>query len=394
MSKAAKMEDNMLFASIVAATTVSQTGLSPLIKWAGGKERELPRIFECAPPSYERFYDPFVGGGSVLMAFPVRAGHFANDKSEELVALYRAVKSQDQAVFSTLDRINESWKRTYDFADRHPELKDIYLRFRRGETAPEDTRREIDAFIGKEFPELVALLGRDAAATNLYERELRRNVAQKFMRMKKIESERSEMPDEDLGDNIRTAFMGSLYMYYRDLYNGAAATDAATKTALFVFIRNYAYSGMFRYNADGEFNVPYGGIGYNAKTMDKKIAYYRSPKVVEHLSRTTLECLDFEGFLRKHPPGEKDFVFLDPPYDSEFSTYAKNEFGREDQRRLARYLIDECRGKWLMVIKDTPFIRSLYEGHGLNIRSFDKKYQVSFMNRNDRDVRHLVITNY
>lgn len=87
-------------------------------------------------------------------------------------------------------------------------------------------------------------------------------------------------------------------------------------------------------------------------------------------------------------------MFLDPPYDSEFSTYAKNEFGKEDQRRLARYLIDECRGKWLMVIKDTPFIRSLYEGHGLNIRSFDKKYQVSFMNRNDRDVRHLVITNY
>ena len=41
-----------------------------------------------------------------------------------------------------------------------------------------------------------------------------------------------------------------------------------------------------------------------------------------------------------HP---NDFVFLDPPYDSEFSTYAKNEFDRGDQARLADYLIKECK---------------------------------------------------
>ena len=99
-------------------------------------------------------------------------------------------------------------------------------------------------------------------------------------------------------------------------------------------------------------------------------------------------------FFRKHPPQEDDFIFLDPPYDSEFSTYAKNTFDKEDQTRLANYLIKECKGKWLMVIKNTPFIYSLYDGHGLTIRSFDKKYQVSFMNRNDRNVQHLIITNY
>ena len=33
-----------------------------------------------------------------------------------------------------------------------------------------------------------------------------------------------------------------------------------------------------------------------------------------------------------------DFIFLDPPYDTEFSTYAKNEFGKEDQIRLANFL--------------------------------------------------------
>ena len=151
---------------------------------------------------------------------------------------------------------------------------------------------------------------------------------------------------------------------------------------------------MFRYNADGAFNVPYGGIGYNAKTLDKKLAYYQSTELIEHFSKATVECMDFLDFFRKHPPEKDDFIFLDPPYDSEFSTYAKNEFGKADQERLAKYLIEECKGKWLMIIKNTQFIYSLYDKKGIKIKAFDKKYQVSFMNRNEKEVEHLIITNY
>ena len=394
MGTVKSLEDEMPIVTVMAAMAISHTGLSPIIKWAGGKERELPRIFECAPSSYNRFFDPFVGGGSVAMATPISGGHFINDKSEELISLYRAIKNQDCAVFDALDRVSTSWKKTFAFVDEHPELKGIYERYRSDETTQEETKNSLFDFIRKEFDGLVLCLGADAVATNLYEKELQRNVTQKFWRMKKIETERNRMPDKDLTDNIRTAFMGSLYMYYRSLYNGDAPVSESMKVALFVFIRNYAYSGMFRYNANGAFNVPYGGIGYNGKTLDKKIAYYRSKEVKDHLAHTMIECLDFEEFFRKHPPQEDDFIFLDPPYDSEFSTYAKNTFDKEDQTRLANYLIKECKGKWLMVIKNTPFIYSLYDGHGLTIRSFDKKYQVSFMNRNDRNVQHLIITNY
>lgn len=62
--------------------------------------------------------------------------------------------------------------------------------------------------------------------------------------------------------------------------------------------------------------------------------------------------------------------------------------------RLADYLCDCCRAKWLLVIKNTPYIYSLYDRVGINIKKFDKKYVVSFMNRNDMDVEHLIITNY
>lgn len=87
-------------------------------------------------------------------------------------------------------------------------------------------------------------------------------------------------------------------------------------------------------------------------------------------------------------------MFLDPPYDTEFSTYAQNEFAKKDQERLAKYLIHDCKAKWMMVIKNTPFIFDLYKDSGLTITSFEKKYLVSFMNRNDKQVEHLLITNY
>ena len=48
----------------------------------------------------------------------------------------------------------------------------------------------------------------------------------------------------------------------------------------------------------------------------------------------------------------------------------------------------------MLIIKNTNFILDLYSNKGLNIKIFDKKYLVSFMNRNDKDVEHLLITNY
>ena len=48
----------------------------------------------------------------------------------------------------------------------------------------------------------------------------------------------------------------------------------------------------------------------------------------------------------------------------------------------------------MIVIKNTDFIEDLYLKLGFKIQAFDKKYSVNFMNRNVRDVEHLIITNY
>jgi DNA adenine methylase len=151
---------------------------------------------------------------------------------------------------------------------------------------------------------------------------------------------------------------------------------------------------MFRYNSNGEFNVPYGGIGYNNNSLGKKLTYISSEPVQEKLRNTTVECIDFYCFFKHKELNENDFIFLDPPYDTEFSTYDQHKFTSNDQKRLADFLLNEVNCNWMLVIKNTPFIYDLYNKPNIKLTFFDKSYNVSFMNRNDRDTEHLMITKY
>ena len=43
--------------------------MNPIIKWAGGKEKELAYIKENVPNKIERYIEPFVGGGAVFSSY-------------------------------------------------------------------------------------------------------------------------------------------------------------------------------------------------------------------------------------------------------------------------------------------------------------------------------------
>lgn len=369
--------------------------LEAIIKWAGGKERELKYILPNTPRIIENYYEPFVGGGSVFVSINAKK-YYINDKSEELVSLYKAIAQNDDDFFEWLSLIAISWKTMKNFVNVKTSIVEKYKKCRDEVILQSEFESFIKELIRNYKDKFKNILDKKFLwERNVLLLEIQQNLLAKTKRMYKIESEKGKLNDKDLYDNIETGFMSALYMYYRYLYNNADRLyDKKLSTALFVFIRNYAYSGMFRYNAEGLFNVPYGGIAYNKKTLDKKINYYCSDELNNLFSKTAVFCLDFEEFLEKNSPQKNDFVFLDPPYDTEFSTYAKNEFNERDQKRLANYLCNKCKGKWMMIIKNTPFIYSLYNNKKLSITKFDKTYTVSFMNRNDKKAEHLLIKNY
>lgn len=371
------------------------SGLSPIVKWPGGKEKELKHIIPNTP-RFERFFEPFVGGGSVFMGVTAKE-YYINDFSTELIELYRSIATSDIDFFRYTEAMDQSWKNAETFFYDNLTLVSRYIDYRNGLLSKEELQAFISTFCKDKEKAILDIMGDEfVTLPSVLIKEVRTNLFRKMIRMRELEIEKHELPEKDLYDNIETAIKSAVYMNYRNLYNDKKIAEANVKLhcALFFFMRNYAYSGMFRYSSKGDFNVPYGGIGYNSKLMNKKIAYYRSRPLLDHFANARIYNIDFEAFLRKTQPNERDFVFLDPPYDSEFSTYAQNAFTKEDQERLANYMINECRAKWMMIIKNTDFIYSLYNKPNINIRTFDKEYLVSFMNRNDKKVTHLLITNY
>ena len=370
--------------------------LSSFLKWAGGKEQELKHILPLIPV-FNNYYEPFVGGGAVFFSIEAKK-KFINDKSHELFNLYIAIQAQDETFFHALNNLLYGWQRVSRLVDNHAEdLIEIYKLYSLGKCSIEDmTRRLLDFMLyhNQEF-EVMFTEFFDKDVENFVQ-EVRRNLLSKTKRMKELEDKKWTLPDSDIADNIESALKSAFYMHLRYLYNNVQKYEMSSglKSAIFFFIRENAYASMFRYNSRGEFNVPYGGISYNRKDLARKVAYMRSSELRCHLSNTVVENMDFEAFLLKYPPQPEDFIFLDPPYDSEFSTYAQNTFTLHDQERLAEYLLTQCRAKFMLVIKNTSAIFDLYEQKGLNIQTFDKKYLVSFQDRNNKHAEHLLITNF
>jgi DNA adenine methylase len=371
--------------------------LAPLLKWAGGKEQELKYIHPCLPKHFNNYYEPFIGGGAVY--FSIDADQmFINDKSHELIDLYNIVAEQNNTFFTVVNDMMHNWSLLEVIVKRNGKLFiDEYKKYANNKADDAHIKNWVTHFVVEHANEFNGMFD-STFNVNIenFLKELKKNITNKMKRMKKIEFDRGALPNSDILDNMESALKSAFYMHFRHLYNNIEQynIDHSFAVAIFFFIRNYAYSGMFRYNKSGEFNVPYGGIGYNRKNLAKRVDYLQSEVLVQHLSKTTIDNLDFEMFFDKNEPKEGDFIFLDPPYDSEFSTYAQNEFTRDDQIRLADYLINDCKANWMMVIKNTDFIYGLYDKEGITINSFDKKYLVSFQNRNNKKAKHLIITNY
>lgn len=384
--------------------TAKQNRLSPLLKYPGGKEKELNHILPNIPGDAEAYYEPFVGGGAAY--FSVDADkYFINDLSNELMSLYRLISSQNLVFLEKLKQIQHNWEVMSRVIEKHSEtLVGLYHSYKNDQMDKQKLYDKISEFVYQNASDLNGMLTPNFnVGIDNFVFELIRSFRNKIVRMKRIEAIKGNLVDRDILHNIESAFKSAFYTHFRYLYNNIKELNLSNEfsSASYFYIREYCYSSMFRYNKKGKFNVPYGGISYNSKSMGKKINYFEDSRLIDHLKSTTIECMDFYAFMKKYPPKLKDFIFLDPPYDSDFSTYAKNEFGKNDQKRLAKYLIDECDGYFMLIIKNTEFISKLYpddgkvkNGRKLRVRQFDKKYQVSFQDRNDKNAEHLLITNY
>lgn len=374
--------------------------MKSFIKWAGGKEKELPFILSNLPQKFDRYVEPFVGGGAVYFAIN-KDNSIINDKSDELIKLYKFIQTGDKKFLNKIEELYHNWILLEDVINNNSEellklYKDYCKEKEESKLIKIKYSDKICDFVIKHAEEFNGVLTEQFnIKIDNFIHEIQKNLYSKICRMNKIEKNNGKLNDNNILKNIESALKSAFYMHFRYLYNykQELKIEGEFSSAIFYFIREYCYASMFRYNKQGKFNVPYGGISYNRKDFNKKIDYIKSKEIRDYMRNTNIYNLDFEDFCNLAQLNENDFMFLDPPYDTEFSTYAGNDFDKNDQIRLANYL-KKTKAKFMLVIKNTDFIYNLYNVRGFYIKSFDKKYLVSFQNRNNKDAEHLIVTNY
>jgi DNA adenine methylase len=136
--------------------------------------------------------------------------------------------------------------------------------------------------------------------------------------------------------------------------------DIPTKAARTLYLNRTCFKGMWRHNANGEFNVGYGGQDRRWVICENNLI-----EVSERLGRADIRCEDFEDVIKKCAKG--DLLFLDPPYRpherEEFNDhYGFGQFEFNDQKRLAKSLIRASRKgvKWVMTNSNHQDILDLY----------------------------------
>lgn len=177
--------------------------------------------------------------------------------------------------------------------------------------------------------------------------------------------------------------LADLYYGWRD---GEYTSDYDLAKRFYV-LRNLAFGGMLRYNAEGKFNVPYGYYK-NFKTLPWNDDYQRifdNTKFVDTSWVQTVSNLS-----------TNDFVFLDPPYTREFTKYsADGDFGENEHKELADWFTSKSSKAMIILNKDdfteslyTNFIKKEYEF------SYGVRYRKDRLNKDDVTTYHFVATNY
>ncbi len=164
------------------------------------------------------------------------------------------------------------------------------------------------------------------------------------------------------------------------------------RAARTIYLNKACFNGLYRVNSKNEFNVPYGKKK-KLNTYDGinlgMIYYFLNSNDIKLLST------DFEEAVKDAKKG--DFVYFDPPYDSDtstFNSYTENGFGKEEQKRLAKVFKElDKRGCYVMISNyNTKLVKELYKDYYFHKVKAPRNIGAKKSSR--KEVEEVIITNY
>ena len=85
---------------------MSNSNITPFVKWAGGKRQLLSQIKERMPEKYNDYYEPFVGGGAVTFEL-LPANALINDINKALINAYKQIGNAPEAFLKAVNKLDE-----------------------------------------------------------------------------------------------------------------------------------------------------------------------------------------------------------------------------------------------------------------------------------------------
>lgn len=161
-----------------------------------------------------------------------------------------------------------------------------------------------------------------------------------------------------LQPRIEMRYNERLFYKHRDRFNkliqngGAKSSEAAE---LFYYLNRTCFNGLCRFNKSGEFNVPFGT--YTKINYATDFGEYAEAFKQWQFTNVDVEAVGIEA---------ADFIYADPPYDTEFTTYSPGGFSWDDQKRAAE-LLAKHPGPVVISNQATPRMVELYEGLGFEL---------------------------
>jgi len=160
----------------------------------------------------------------------------------------------------------------------------------------------------------------------------------------------------------------SCFYTARDRFNELLSNNRSTSkeaASLFYYLNRTGYNGLCRFNASGEFNVPFGT--YKSINYQRSFAPYKTRLNDWTFSNVSFDSLELD---------DEDFVYADPPYDVQFTQYSKGGFNWEDQVRAAEWLARH-NGPVILSNQATPRIAKLYRNLKFKLLYLDAPRRIS-----------------
>ena len=109
----------------VEAAAIAENRVKPVLKWAGGKSGLLSQLIPLFPKTFDRYFEPFLGGGAVFFSLGFTGESFLNDLNPELIDVYETVRDQPMQLMKELDILFQKYSEEfyYHLREQNPESK-------------------------------------------------------------------------------------------------------------------------------------------------------------------------------------------------------------------------------------------------------------------------------